>query len=152
MERDMYSMAQHAVAKGYGKIEYLRAQPIALSSRVSTTASPSSACSPEAARGGLGGLVISGASGLTDMKAMLGREFGRLGWPLGGKLSLTFVLINVATYFSFGLAHRLVGAELGRLPVEPEKQAGMMRRMRGAAWVGVALAAWTVWVGLKLGR
>ena len=102
--------------------------------------------------GALGVLVISGASGLTDMKAMLGREFGRLVWPLVGKLSLTFVLINVATYFSFGLAHRLVRAELGQLPVEPEKQAGMIRRMRGAAWVGVALAAWTVWVGLKLGR
>src|SRR3989442_4411192 len=242
----MYSIAQHAVAKGYGKIEYLRAQPIALSSRVSTTASPSSASSPEVARRGFGGgmglaidrssirrlpacqsrlhsararasgaramslltrwvhllavavylgatlavalvflpametvedpalqrrllarglrpynvlsvgalgvLVISGASGLTDMKAMLGREFGRLVWPLVGKLSLTFVLINVATYLSFGLAHRLVRAELGQLPVEPEKQAWRMRRVAPRAWVGVALAAWTVWVGLKLGR
>src|SRR5438034_8670315 len=55
MDSDMYSMAQHAVAKGYGKIEYLRAQPIALSSRVSTTASPRSACSPEVARRGFGG-------------------------------------------------------------------------------------------------
>src|SRR5437870_11046449 len=55
MESDMYSMAQHAVANGYGKIEYLRAQPIALSSRVSTTESPRSACSPEVARRGFGG-------------------------------------------------------------------------------------------------
>jgi hypothetical protein len=46
----MYSMAQQAVANGYGKIEYLRAQPIALSRRVSTTASPRSASSLEAAR------------------------------------------------------------------------------------------------------
>ncbi len=102
--------------------------------------------------GALGVLVISGASGLTDMKAMLGPAFGRLLWPLAGKLTLTFVLINVATYFSFGLAHRLVRAELGQLPVEPEKQAGMIRRMRGAAWLGVGLAAWTVWVGLGMGR
>ena len=102
--------------------------------------------------GALGVLVISGASGLTDLKAMLGPAFGRLLWPLAGKLSLTFVLINVATYFSFGLAHRLVRAELGQLPVEPEKQAGMIRRMRGAAWLGVALAAWTGWVGLGMGR
>src|SRR5712692_11907199 len=35
----MYSIAQQAVANGYGKIEYFRAQPITLSSRVSTTAS-----------------------------------------------------------------------------------------------------------------
>ena len=101
--------------------------------------------------GALGVLVISGASGLTDMKAMLGREWRPL-WLLVEKLSLTFVLINVATYLSFGLAHRLVRAELGQLPVEPGKQAGMIRRMRQAAWVGVALAAWTVWVGVRLGR
>src|SRR2546427_1112007 len=102
--------------------------------------------------GALGVLVISGASGLTDMKAMLGREFGRLVWPLVGKLSLTFVLINVATYFSFGLAHRLVRAELGQLPVEPEKQAGVMRRMGGGAGGGGPLAAGAGWGGLELGR
>jgi uncharacterized membrane protein len=102
--------------------------------------------------GALGVLVISGASGLTDLKATMGPEFGRLLWRLVGKLSLTFLLINVATYFSFGLAHRLVRAELGQLPVEAEKQAGMVRRMRAAAWMGVGLAAWTVWVGMGLGR
>src|SRR2546430_16036568 len=57
MDSDMYSMAQHAVAKGYGKIEYLRAQPIALSSRVSTMASPRSACSPEVASRAFGGAM-----------------------------------------------------------------------------------------------
>jgi uncharacterized membrane protein len=102
--------------------------------------------------GALGVLVISGASGLTDMKAVLGPEFGRLVWRLVGKLTLTFVLINVATYLSFGLAHRLVRAELGQLPIEPEKQAGMIRRMRAAAWLGVLLAAWTAWVGIGLVR
>ena len=102
--------------------------------------------------GALGVLVISGASGLTDYKAALGANFGRLVWPLAGKLLLTFVLINVATYLSFGLAHRLVRAELGQLPVEPEKQAGMIRRMRSAAWLGVGLAAWTTWAGLRLVR
>lgn len=100
--------------------------------------------------GALGVLVISGASGLTDLKAHLGPQFARLLWPLAGKLLLAFILINVATYLSFGLAHRLVRAELGQLPVEPEKQAGMIRRMRGAAWLGVGLAAWTAWVGLRL--
>jgi uncharacterized membrane protein len=102
--------------------------------------------------GAHGVLVISGASALTDLKALLGPDFGRLLWALVGKLSLTFVLIIVATYLSFGLAHRLVRAELGRLPAEAEKQAGILRRMRAAAWVGVGLAAWTAWVGLRLGR
>jgi hypothetical protein len=102
--------------------------------------------------GALGVLVISGASGLTDLKAMLGPNFMRLMWPLLGKLTLAFVLINVATYLSFGLAHRLVRAELGQLPVEPEKQAGMIRRMKMAAWLGVAIAVWTTWSGLRLLR
>jgi hypothetical protein len=90
--------------------------------------------------GALGVLVISGASGLTDLKALLSQDFGRL------------LLINVATYFSFGLAHRLVRAELGRLPVEAAWQAGLIRRMRTAAWLGVGLAAWTAWAGLRLVR
>jgi hypothetical protein len=102
--------------------------------------------------GALGVLVLTGASGLTSYKALLGPEFGRLVWPLVWKLALTFLLVNVATYLSFGLAHRLVRAELGRLPVEPEAQAGMIRRMRWTAWLGVALAAWTTWVGLRLIR
>jgi uncharacterized membrane protein len=102
--------------------------------------------------GALGVLVISGASELTDLKVLMRQDYGRLLWPLVGKLSLAFVLINVATYLSFGLAHRLVRAELGQLPVEPERQAGIVRRIRGTAWVGVALAAWASWVGLGLGR
>ena len=69
-----------------------------------------------------------------------------------GKLALSFLLINVATYLSFGLAHRLVRAELGQLPVEPEQQASILRRMRGTAWVAVGLAAYTTWVGLRLLR
>ena len=61
----MYSMAQQAVAKGYGKMEYFRAQPIALSSRVRTMASPSSADSPEETVRGGGGArdVANGETG-----------------------------------------------------------------------------------------
>lgn len=100
--------------------------------------------------GALGVLVISGASMITDWKAMLGADFGRLLWRLTGKLALTFVLVNVATYLSFGLAHRLVVGELGQLPIDAAKQSGMLRRMRATAWVGLALAAWTAWVGYRL--
>jgi hypothetical protein len=102
--------------------------------------------------GALGVLVISGASMLTDLKAMLGRDFARMLWPLAGKLALSFLLIQVGTYLSFGLAHRLVRAEMGLLPIEPERQASMLRRMRWMAWVALALAAWTTWVGLGLVR
>src|SRR6184192_984210 len=89
--------------------------------------------------GALGVLVLSGASALTAWKALLGRDFARLLWRLVAKLSLTFALILVATYVSFGLAHRLVRAELGQLPVDAAVQAGMIRRMRTGAWLGLAL-------------
>jgi uncharacterized membrane protein len=102
--------------------------------------------------GALGVLVISGASALTDLKASIGADYARLLWPLSGKLGLTFLLIQVATYLSFGLAHRLVRAETGYLPIEADKQRGMLRRMRGAAWVALTLAAWTAWAGLGLRR
>src|SRR5277367_3181620 len=49
IESDMYSIAQHAVANGYGKIENLRAHPIALSRRVRTAVSPSRISSPPCA-------------------------------------------------------------------------------------------------------
>ena len=102
--------------------------------------------------GALGVLLMTGASSLTDLKATMRADFGRLLWPLAWKLTLSFLLINVATYLSFGLAHRLVRAEVGQLPVEPEKQASIIRRMRGTAWVAIALAAYTTWVGLRLLR
>jgi hypothetical protein len=102
--------------------------------------------------GALGVLLMTGASSLTDLKASMRAEFGRLLWPLAWKLSLSFLLINVATYLSFGLAHRVVRAELGQLPVEPERQLGIVRRMRATAWVAIVLAAYTAWVGLRLLR
>jgi hypothetical protein len=102
--------------------------------------------------GALGVLLMTGASSLTDLKATMRADFGRLLWPLAWKLTLAFLLINVATYLSFGLAHRLVRAEIGQLPVEPERQASIVRRMRATAWVAIALAGYTTWVGLRLLR
>ena len=48
--------------------------------------------------------------------------------------------------------HEAGDAELGQLPIEPEKQAGMIRRMKMAAWLGVFFAVWTTWSGLRLLR
>jgi hypothetical protein len=102
--------------------------------------------------GALGVLIMSGATSLTDMKVSLGAEYARYLWPLVGKLSLTFAVTMVGTWLSFGIAHRLVRAELGQLPVEPELQRSMVKRMRMAGWLGVILAVWTTWVGIGLGR
>jgi hypothetical protein len=102
--------------------------------------------------GALGVLIVSGASALTDLKVQYGPEYARLLWPLVGKLGLTFLLTMVGTWVSFGLAHRLVRAEMGQLPIEEARQRGMLRRMIGGCWLGVALAVWTSWVGLRLLR
>ena len=66
------------------------------------------------------------------------------------RFSLLLLIVLPASYLSFGLAHRLVRAEVGGLPVEPEKQRGMLRRMRGAAWLAVVLTVWVTWLGLRL--
>jgi hypothetical protein len=102
--------------------------------------------------GALGVLILTGASSLTEWKRTLGPAYGRLLWPLFGKLALTFTLTMVGTWLSFGLAHRLVRSELGGLPVEPEQQRSMLKRLAGGAWLAIALAVWTSWVGLSLGR
>src|SRR5258705_912500 len=95
--------------------------------------------------------LATGWSAITDLKSHLGPGFGQLVWLLAGKLGLTFLLIVLpASYLSFGLEHRLVRAEVGDLPVEPEKQRAMLGRMRGAARLAVALTVWITWMGLRL--
>ncbi len=103
--------------------------------------------------GALLAALATGWSSITDLKASLGPAFGQLVWLLAGKLGLTFLLIVLpASYLSFGLAHRLVRAEVGDLPVEPEKQRAILARMRGAAWLAVALTVWITRMGLRLTR
>jgi uncharacterized membrane protein len=101
-----------------------------------------------------GALLVALATGwtaITDLKAAYGPAFGQLVWLLAGKLGLTFLLIILpASYLSFGLAHRLVRAEVGELPVEPDKQRSMLRRMRSAAWLAVVVTVWVAWLGLRL--
>jgi uncharacterized membrane protein len=101
-----------------------------------------------------GALLVALATGwtaITDLKAYLGPGYGQIIWLLAAKLGLTFLLIVLpASYLSFGLAHRLVRAEVGALPVEPDKQRAMLGRMRGAAWLAVALTVSISWMGLRL--
>jgi hypothetical protein len=82
--------------------------------------------------GALGVLVISGASGLTDYKAMLGADFGRLLWRLVGKLcSPSSSSWRRRTSRSASRTASCVPTS-GSCRSEPEKQAGMIRRMRSA--------------------
>lgn len=100
--------------------------------------------------GALGVLIMSGATALTALKASYGPGYAALLWPLVAKLGLTFALTMVGTYLSFGIAHRLVRAERLGDPVDPERQRSMIARLRGGAWLALALTLWTTWVGLRL--
>jgi len=102
--------------------------------------------------GALGVLVLTGASSLTEWKRALGPAYGQLLWPLAGKLALAFALTMVGTWLSFGIAHRLVRAEQGGLPVDAARQRAMVQRLGGGAWLAIALAVWAAWTGLSLGR
>lgn len=100
--------------------------------------------------GALGVLIMSGATALTGLKASFGAAYTALLWPLVGKLGLTFLLTMVGTYLSFGIAHRLVRAERLGDPVDEARQRSMLARLRGGAWLALALTLWTTWVGLQL--
>jgi uncharacterized membrane protein len=100
--------------------------------------------------GALGVLIMSGATALTGLKASFGAGYSALLWPLVGKLGLTFALTMVGTYLSFGIAHRLVRAERLGDPVDAARQRSMLARLRGGAWLALALTLWTTWAGLQL--
>lgn len=102
--------------------------------------------------GALGVLIMTGATSLTGLKASFGTGYASLVWPLVHKLTLTFLLTMVGTYLSFGIAHRIVRAERLGDPIDPERFASMLRRLRSGAWLAVALTLWTTWVGLDLTR
>jgi hypothetical protein len=98
----------------------------------------------------LGVLLMTGAFRLTDVKARLGPTFFvQVGRPLMLKLMCAFLVINVATYIAFGLAHRLVRAHQGDLPVDGRQQALMLRRLSTAACLALALVLLTIWISVE---
>lgn len=102
--------------------------------------------------GALGVLILTGATSLTEWKRTMGPAYGQLLWSIATKLALTFALTMVGTWLSFGIAHRLVRAEMGALPVEPARQRSMMKRLATGGWLAIVLAVWTAWAGLTLRR
>jgi hypothetical protein len=102
--------------------------------------------------GALGVVLMTGAIRLTDLKAALGPLFFvQLGRALALKLTLAFLVINVATYVAFGIGHRLVRSHQGGLPIDATVQAGMLRRARGATWLALLLTLATAWLSTEMG-
>ncbi|MBI3300759.1 MAG: hypothetical protein HYZ72_01575 [Deltaproteobacteria bacterium] len=103
--------------------------------------------------GALGVALMTGAFSLTSYKALFGRRFfDLLGGVLGLKLLVVFVLINVSAAVSLGMGHRVVRTELRGEEIEPERLAGLVKRMQIFTVVALLLTAWIVWISLNLTR
>ena len=103
--------------------------------------------------GALGVALMTGAFNLTSYKALLGPQFfSLLGGVLGLKLFLVFVLINVSAAVSLGMGHRVVRTELRGEAIEPERLAGLVKRIQIFTVIVLLLTAWIVWVSLNLTR
>jgi hypothetical protein len=99
----------------------------------------------------LGVVVMTGAWSLTPYKAALGAGYyAQVGSILVGKLSLAFAVILFATWICFGICHRMVRADQGALPVTDAELRNILKRLRVAVWLTVALTLITIWFALGM--
>lgn len=101
--------------------------------------------------GALGVIVMTGAWSITGYKQSLGQDFGAIGSGLILKLGMAFLVIMFATQLTFGIAHRLVRASMGALPVTDADLDKTVRRLTTSAWITLALTTYTIWVALGPG-
>ena len=101
--------------------------------------------------GALGILLFSGAFQLTELKAAYRENFVKeIGFNLVVKLSFAFLLVIFSVYQALGIGHRLVRRHEGGDPVTPEQLTSIIRRLKSANWCILALAAVTIWLGLRM--
>jgi len=101
--------------------------------------------------GALGILLFSGAFKLTELKAVYRETFIKeLGYILAVKLSFAFLLVIFSVYQALGIGHRFVRRHEGGDAVTAEQLASIMRRLTGANWCILLLAAITLWLGLRM--
>jgi uncharacterized membrane protein len=101
--------------------------------------------------GALGILLFSGAFQLTELKEAYRETFvQQLGYALGVKLSLAFLVVLFSVYQSMGIGHRFVKRFEGGEPLDEQEIDGVLRRLTSANWLIVPLALMTLWFGLRL--
>jgi len=101
--------------------------------------------------GSLGVVVITGSLAITDAKARLGSSFFvTIGRALAIKLTLAFVIINIATYISLGLAQRVVRAYHGCQPPDAARLASTVASIRLATLIALALTALATWLAVEM--
>jgi uncharacterized membrane protein len=103
--------------------------------------------------GALGIVLFSGAFQLTELKAAYRETFiKQFAFSLGIKLSFAFLLVLFSVYQALGIGHRFVKRVEGGSEVKPDELASIVRRLRGANWLMLFVAAITLWLGMALRR
>lgn len=98
----------------------------------------------------LGVMVMTGAWSITGRKQALGAAYATDFAPwLAWKLGLAFLVIMSGTWLTFGMGHRLVRQMEWDEPVDDARMAGMLARIRAAAWTTVLLTLATVAVATR---
>src|SRR5262245_59417382 len=101
--------------------------------------------------GALGILLFTGAFQLTELKAAYRENFAKvIAYNLGIKLLFAFFLVIVSVYQALGVGHRFVKRQEGGDPVTADELSSIIRRLKGANWLILVLAAMTIWLGLRL--
>jgi uncharacterized membrane protein len=101
--------------------------------------------------GALGIILFSGAFQLTELKAAYREYFVKeIAFNLGIKLFFAFLLVIFSVYQAMGIGHRFVRRHEGGETISAEQLSSIIRRLKGANWCILLLAAITLWLGLRM--
>ena len=99
----------------------------------------------------LGILTLTGASRITDLKALHGASYAQeFGAALAVKLLLAFFVIMLGTWQCMGIAHRFVRLHESPEGVTEDGVDAVLRRLERSSVVMLAFLAATVWAGLTM--
>lgn len=99
----------------------------------------------------LGILTLTGASRITDLKALHGASYAQeFGAALAVKLLLAFFVIMLGTWQCMGIAHRFVRLHESPEGVTDDGVDAVLRRLERSSVVMLAFLAATVWAGLTM--
>ena len=99
----------------------------------------------------LGVLTLTGASRITDLKALHGASYANeFGSALAVKLLLAFFVIMLGTWQCMGIAHRFVRLSESPEGVSAEGTDAVLRRLDHSSIVMLVFLAVTVWAGISV--
>ena len=99
----------------------------------------------------LGILTLTGASRVTDLKALHGTAYTQeFGAALAVKLLLAFFVIMLGTWQCMGIAHRFVRLHESPEGVTAEGADAVLRKLDRSSVVMLVFLAVTVWAGLSM--